>query len=52
MQKQWMGDVTYLLCRLFNSTKPANQRKETVKIADIAEHNKEDSQRNTKITRS
>ena len=37
---------------IFNSTKPAHQRKETVRILDIAEHGKEDDQQNTMITRS
>ena len=43
---------------IFNSTKPARQRKETVEIADITKHNRtlvrnnENNQRNSKITSS
>ena len=43
---------------IFNRTKPAHQRKETAKIAEITKHNrttlrnKENLQRNTKITGS
>ena len=43
---------------IFNHTKPAYQRKETVEMAEITKHNrtlvhsKENNQRNTKITSS
>ena len=43
---------------IFNSTKPAHQRKETIEIAEVTKHNrtvvrnKENNQRNTKITSS
>ena len=49
MQKQCTSDVTYVLGRFFNNAKSANRRKETVEIAEIAEHKKQNDQRNTKI---
>ena len=52
MQKQWTSDVTYLLGQFFNDAKPTYRRKETVELAEIVEHNTQNDQRNTKITRS
>ena len=40
MQKQCTSDVRYVLGRFFNNAKSANRRKETVEIAEIAEHKK------------
>ena len=43
MQKQW----TCLFGQFLNGAKPENWRKEMVEIADIAEHSKQNDQRNT-----